>query len=122
LIAQTIILEKILEEILRNIEIQVLETNLGQLLRIVPNIRWYIFKLVKFVQLVQPELVHLKHACATMGIDHQMIMIQIQVGKNFMDDVLIDGGFRLNIITKNLKVQFSLSKPNLTPYNLCMEN
>lgn len=44
LIAQTIILEKTLEKILRNINIQVLETkcviNLGQRLRIVPNIMW----------------------------------------------------------------------------------
>ncbi len=75
--------------------------NLGQLLRIVPNIKWYICKLVKFVQPVQPEHVHLKPAYATMAIDHQMAIIQIQVGKNFMDDVVIDGGSRVNIITKN---------------------
>jgi hypothetical protein len=31
-----------------------------------------------------------------------MAVIQIQVGKNFIDDVLIDGGFRVNIITENL--------------------
>jgi hypothetical protein len=35
-----------------------------------------------------------------MAIDHQMAMIQIQVGKNFMDHVLIDGGFGVNIITR----------------------
>jgi hypothetical protein len=108
LIALTTIPKKTLQEILRNIKIQVLETkyviNLGQLLRIVPNIKWYIFKLIKFFQLVQPEPVHLKLACATMAIDHQMATIQIQVGKNFMDDVLIDGASRVNIITKNLKI------------------
>jgi hypothetical protein len=43
--------------------------------------------LIKFVQLVQ-----LEPACATMAIDHQMTMIQVQVGKNFINDVLIDGG------------------------------
>ncbi len=31
-------------------------------------------------------------------------MIQVQVGKNFIDDVLIDGGFGVNIITKNLRI------------------
>ncbi len=34
--------------------------------------------------------------------------------------MLIDGGFRINIITKNLKVQLGLSKPNPSPYNLHM--
>ncbi len=59
---------------------------------------------------------------ATMTIDHQMAMIQVQVGKNFIDDVLIDGGYGTNIIIDNLIVQLSLSKLNPTPYNLCMVN
>jgi hypothetical protein len=33
-----------------------------------------------------------------------MVVIQIQVGKNFIDDVLIDGGSGINIITINLRV------------------
>jgi hypothetical protein len=53
LIPQIITLEKTLEEILRNISTQVLETkyviNLGQLLRIVPNIKWYIFRSIKSI-------------------------------------------------------------------------
>jgi hypothetical protein len=61
--------KKSLEEILRGIDTQVLETkyviNLGQLLRIVLNINKYIFKLVKSIQLMQPEL-----AYAIMAIDH----------------------------------------------------
>jgi hypothetical protein len=52
-------LDKTLEEILKDINTQVLETkyviNLGQLLKIVPNIKWYIFKPVKPIQLVQLE-------------------------------------------------------------------
>jgi hypothetical protein len=35
---------------------------------------------------------------------------------------MIDGGFRVNIITKNLKIQLGLSKPNPTPYNMFMAN
>jgi hypothetical protein len=34
--------------------------------------------------------------------------------------VLIDGGYKVNIINENLKVQLGLSKINLVPYNLCM--
>ncbi len=56
------------------------------------------------------------------GIDHQMAMIQVQVGKKFIDDVLIDVRFGVNIIIANLKVQLGLSKLNPTPYNLCMAN
>ncbi len=45
--------EKIVEEIMKNINTQVLETkyviNLGQFLKIMPDIKRYIFKLVKFV-------------------------------------------------------------------------
>ncbi len=49
-------------------------------------------------------------------------MIQVQVGKNFIDDVLIDGGSGINIITENLRIPLGLLKPNLTPYNLRMAN
>jgi hypothetical protein len=67
-------LNKTLEEFLKAINIQGLETkyviNLGQLLKIVPNIKRYIFKPVKFVQPVQPEPIQLEPTCATMAIDH----------------------------------------------------
>jgi hypothetical protein len=80
----------------------------------VPDIKQYIFKLVKYIQPVQLEL-----AYAIVGIDHQMVMIQIWVGNNFIDDVLINRGSIVNIKTKNLIVQLGLSKPNVMPYNLC---
>jgi hypothetical protein len=31
-----------------------------------------------------------------------MVVVQIQIGKDFIDDVLMDGGFGINIITENL--------------------
>jgi len=37
-------------------------------------------------------------------------VIQVQVGKNIIDDVLIDGGFGININTENLKIQLGFSK------------
>jgi hypothetical protein len=51
-----------------------------------------------------------------------MVVIQIQVGKNFIEDMLLDGGFGVNIITKKLRIQLGLSKPKPTPYNLRMAN
>jgi hypothetical protein len=67
-------LEKTLEEILRDINIQVLEIkyviNLGQLLKIVLDIKWYNFKSVKLIQLVQFEFVQVEFACVVVFIDH----------------------------------------------------
>jgi hypothetical protein len=33
-----------------------------------------------------------------------MAIIHVQVGKNFIEDVFLDGGFGVNIIMENLKV------------------
>ncbi len=57
---------------------------------------------------------------ATIAIDHQMTVIHVHVGKNFVKDVLLNGGFGVNIMTKRLCVQLGLFKPKLTPYNLHM--
>jgi len=49
-----------------------------------------------------------------------MAVIQVQVGKHFIENVLLDGGYGVNIITEKLRVQLSLSKPKPASYNLCM--
>jgi hypothetical protein len=61
-----------------------------------------------------------KPVAASVAIDHQMVVIQVQVRKNFIEDVPIDGGSGVNFITKKLRVQLGLSKPKPTPYNLHM--
>jgi hypothetical protein len=40
-----------------------------------------------------PELV-----VTSVAIDHKMVVLHFQVGKNFIEDVLLDGGFGVNII------------------------
>ncbi len=90
--------------------------NLGQLLRVIPDIKSYIFYVVPSKH-VLPEL-----TTASISIDHQMAIIQVQVGKNFIEDVLLDGGFGINIIMEKLRLQLGLSKPKPTPYNLHMAN
>jgi len=32
-----------------------------------------------------------------------MVIIQVQIGKNIVEDVLLDGGFGVNIIIENLR-------------------
>jgi hypothetical protein len=53
-------------------------------------------------------------------VDNQMAVIQVQVGKNIVEDVLIDGGANVNIITKNLITKLGLPKLGPTPYHLRM--
>jgi hypothetical protein len=90
--------------------------NLGQLLRIIPNIKCYIFNSLPS----KPTLP--KPTIASIAIDHQMAVIHVQVGKNLIEDVLLDGGYGVIIITKKLRVQLGLSKQKPTPYNLHMAN
>jgi hypothetical protein len=89
---------------------------LGQLLHAILDIKCYIFNSVPS----KPTL--LEPTIALVAIDHQMVVIYVQVGKNFIEDVLLDGGSRVNIITEKFKVQLGLSKPKPTPYNLRMVN
>jgi hypothetical protein len=51
-----------------------------------------------------------------------VVVIQVQVGKNIVEDVLIDGGTIVNIITWNLWTKLGLPKPRPTPYHLKMAN
>jgi hypothetical protein len=49
-----------------------------------------------------------------------MVVIEVHIGKNTIEDMLLDGGFEVNIITKQLRLRLGLSKPKLGPYNLRM--
>jgi hypothetical protein len=48
--------------------------------------------------------------------DNQMAIIQIQVGKNIVENVLLNGGASVNIIIKNLRTKLGLPKPRPIPY------
>jgi hypothetical protein len=49
-----------------------------------------------------------------------MVVIQVQIGKNTIEDVLLDGGSRVNIVTEQLRLRLGLPKPKLAPHNLRM--
>jgi len=53
-------------------------------------------------------------------VDNQMVIIQVQVGKNIIEDFLLDGKASVNIITQNLRIELGLPKPKPTPYHLIM--
>jgi hypothetical protein len=48
---------------------------------------------------------------ATMDMD-AMAIIQVQEGKNLVEDILLDGGFGVNIITKDLRKNYDFPYPN----------
>jgi hypothetical protein len=51
-----------------------------------------------------------------------MAVIQIHIGKNTIEDVLLDGGYGVNIIIEWLRLKLGLPKPKPTPYNQRMVN
>jgi hypothetical protein len=71
---------------------------LGQLLQAILDIKCYIFNPLPS----KPTLLEL--TVALVAINHQMVIIQVQVGKNFIEDVFLDGGFGVNIIMEKLRV------------------
>jgi len=49
-----------------------------------------------------------------------MAVFQVQVGKNIVENVLLDGGASVNITTENLRTKLGLPKPRQAPYHLKM--
>jgi len=49
-----------------------------------------------------------------------MVVIQVHVGKQLMDDMLLEREFKVNIITKDLRKKLGLLVPKPTPYILKM--
>jgi hypothetical protein len=70
----------------------------------------------KIVPCVIPKI-----TSTTIVIDHHMVIFQVQIRKNIMEDVLLDGG-SININTKQLKLRLGLPKLKPIPYNLRMAN
>jgi hypothetical protein len=106
------ILENVTQQLLDNKHI----FTLGQLFRIVPNLKQYVAKLApgrKNITITRLNLV-----VDLMAINPHMAMIQVHVGKNIIEDVILDGGSNMNIMTKEFRKWFGLPNPKPTPYTL----
>ncbi len=92
---------------------------LGQLFNITLDLRQYVttkFSLGRrIVTTLRPSPI-----ITFVVINPHMDVIQVQVGKNMVADVLLDGGSNVNIMTKELRKELRL--PNLKPmlYTLLM--
>jgi hypothetical protein len=51
-----------------------------------------------------------------------MSVVQVRVGKFEVRDVLLDGGFNVNIISKSLKKKLKLRRPQSIPFMVQMAN
>jgi hypothetical protein len=83
---------------------------LGQLLKITPYPKWNLWQKRKpITSTMMPKLVientHIANngivmetCLITMVIDNHRVVIQVQVGKNTIENILLDGGFKVNII------------------------
>jgi hypothetical protein len=53
-------------------------------------------------------------------LNHQMVIIEVHTRKNVVDDVLLDGGSRVNTIIYGLKCKLKLPPHRLASFNLKM--
>jgi hypothetical protein len=101
------------EESFLDISKQMLETSytlsLGQLLKITLELKKYLWQKLKPKKTQnlsrtttnkQINSLVPKVGTIIVSIDNRMVVIQVQIGKNTIDEVLLDGGSRVNIITK----------------------
>jgi hypothetical protein len=74
---------------------------LGQLFKIAPDLKQYVVAEFtpgrRIVTTLGPN-----PTITFMAIDPHMAMIEVQVGKNLVEDVLLDGRSDVNIMTKEL--------------------
>ncbi len=88
---------------------------LGQLLKITPDLKIYMWQKINPKKPIIAIKMILKHSVTTrikihsevniivIEVDNQMVVIKIQIGKNTIENVLLDGGANVNIITKTSK-------------------
>jgi 6-pyruvoyl-tetrahydropterin synthase len=105
---------------------------LGQLLKMAPNFKKYIWQKLKTEKPNITNKMISKHSVATMvethfevdiatiEVDNQIVVIQVQVQKNIVEDVLINGGVNVNIIIENFRTKLGLPKLRPSPYHLRM--
>jgi len=102
--------------------------NFEQLFKIARELKRYFWQKLKLEKTQNLSKTTTKNKLVLQGrivvviIDNHMAIIQIQIGKNTIEDVLLDGGFRINIITKQLRLRLGLPKPKHVPYNMRMAN
>jgi Ethanolamine utilization protein EutJ (predicted chaperonin) len=99
------------------------------LLKIVHDLKKYLWKKLKLKKTQNLSIVTIdkqvgslvpKVRTTIVVMDSHMAIIQVHIKNNTIEDVLLNGGSRNNIITKQLRSRLGLPKPKHAPYNLKM--
>ena len=108
------------------------EVTLRQLLQFAPNVKGYIRNYMDKTIVAGyensepgwkeklPGIVKEGQLSAATAVDQQLPMITVQLGKNTITRVLLDGGSRINIMSEELRKKLGLPKPSPAPYTLRM--
>jgi hypothetical protein len=108
-----LVFDNIIEELLESKQ----TLTLGQLIKITLDLKQYIVaKLAPRIRTI--TLSKLNSVIASMAIDPHMVVIQVQVGKNIIKDVLLDGKSGMNIMMEEQWKQLGLPNPKPTSYTL----
>jgi hypothetical protein len=103
--------------------------NLRRLLKIILKLKKYLWQKLKpkKIQNVNRTTIDKqvsfsvpKVGTYAIAIDNHMLVMQVQIRKNIIEDVLLNGGFKVNVITKELRLRLGLLKLKHAPYNLRM--
>jgi hypothetical protein len=84
---------------------------IGQLFKLTPYLNTYLTTISK--QFVHSESSTSKATITIVAttVNHQMEVIVVHVGKNMVDNVLLDGGSRVNVVTVGLRQKLGLPPP-----------
>jgi len=103
--------------------------SLSQLLKITPELKRYIWQKLKPKKIQNVNKVttykQVRFLIPMVGtiiviINNHITIIQIHIGKNTIEDVLLNGSFGINNIIKQLRLRLGIPKPKLVPYSLRM--
>jgi hydroxylamine reductase (hybrid-cluster protein) len=91
--------------------------SLGQLLVIAPDLKRYLWQKLKLEKTQNSSKATTekqvgssitKVGTVVIALNNHMALIQIHIGKNAIEDVLLDGNYGINIITTHLRLRLGL--------------
>jgi hypothetical protein len=96
-----------------------LEVKLGQLMKICPRLKGMVEK--SLIKMREDQVVDVcKVTTKVEDFDEAMSIVQVQVGKFEIRDVLLDDGFDVNIISESLRKKLGLKRTQLAPLVVLM--
>ena len=103
-------------QVLESIQNHKLQVTMRELFSLSPSLTEFVRS--RLIAVVAPP----SRTPTTEAIDKHMPVISICIGKNVVDDVVLDNGSGVNVITEEERRRLGLLKPSSAPFNLKMAN